>query len=280
MMSRRFFWGESAVDSILKVAANVNQQFLESANSKGPNFKRYQPWMAIPFELLKINTPPNWLNGSLFFSEEELKEFADFIALLNPGQAHIFSLENYPLKVSCLSANEAERFRNKILESKIELEARLRWIKPIYDFLIQKIVPIKSLLESDDSDYGMSTIWLKGIIFYDWRQHRPFEFRIENIAHELAHQIIINYQLSDRIIEDDFNRPVYSGIRKVERPAIMAFHGAAALSYMLLAAKALAQENRVQEIRSNLLETLKSLEDIQMTSLGKILLREMYESAA
>jgi len=276
-MPRRFFWGENAIDTILKVSENVNRQFLDIANSKGYQGSQYEPWMALHSKFIKFEKFPRWQNDSLFFSLQEMREFLALIKRLNPDKETIFSLENYPIRVSSLDSDQYNYFCDKIAEAKSNLENRIPWIRPIYNGIVNKFVPIEGIYEKNENDFGMSTIWLKGLIFYDKRQERPLKLRIENLAHELAHQIIINYQLSDRLIVGDLNAPIYSAIRRTKRPAIMALHGAAALSYMFLAASTDHANDRSLIILHDLIETLKGLKEVKLTPVGQQLYLEMYE---
>ena len=136
---------------------------------------------------------------------------------------------------------------------------------------------MENTADEHEFDYGMSVMWLKGVIFFEKKQLSSLEQRVENIAHEVAHQVIINYQLNDFLIDGDLNAKVYSGIRRVERPAIMSFHGAAALSYMLLVAKEYGNQKRIDELRSGLIKTLDSLNEISFTKVGRKIFEEMHE---
>ena len=54
-----------------------------------------------------------------------------------------------------------------------------------------------------------------------------------NIVHEMGHLAIITYQNFDSIIEEELTKPIFSVIRKTNRPAILAFHAMVATIYML-----------------------------------------------
>jgi hypothetical protein len=278
MITRQLFIGEKAVDSILEIAKNVNRQFIELAKKRwNSNAEEFQPWMCIPSNLGNGGIPLDWPTHSLFLKGKDLTAVRGFIESLDSEKRPLPSMENYPIRVSNLSSVEEEEFIAKILDARASLVTTVPWIGRLLDNLVQHFVPVESLTD-DGMDYGMSTVWLKGAIFFEKKQLRSLELRTESLAHELAHQILIHYQLSDRLIER-LNEPVYSAIRKTERPAIMTFHGAAALSYMLLAARNINNSERVNILTNDLKETLKSLSAVKLTAVGEIILKEMDDFA-
>src|SRR5690606_27268990 len=83
---------------------------------------------------------------------------------------------------------------------------------------------------------GFSSIRSRGAIYLSVPKLEDFyylELAI-NLSHELGHQALMIYQGADSILNGDLEFPVYSAIRKTNRPAIMAFHAVTALSYMVL----------------------------------------------
>ena len=65
---------------------------------------------------------------------------------------------------------------------------------------------------------------------------KSLELDIIDLAHEVGHQVLILYTLSDPIISEGENELVYSGARKEYRNAFRALHSAIALCYMIEAA--------------------------------------------
>lgn len=105
-----------------------------------------------------------------------------------------------------------------------------------------------------------------------------------DIAHELGHSALIVYQAADPIFVSELDQPVLSGVRKVLRPAIMSFHAAAALAFMIeYLENALFQfqgdelryvESELQKCKSDLSLALKALEKCEFTDLGKEIFAE------
>ena len=183
----------------------------------------------------------------------------------------------YELLVSELDAKKLEYFNAQIRNAESELACIIPYFQPLIKNLIQFYVPIENASNDHVHDYGMSLLWFKGAVFFEKGQSFAIERRVENLAHELAHQVIINYQLNDYIIDGDLNEEVYSGIRERLRPAIMSFHGAAALSYMLQVASLYQNKKRTSELKNSLEKTLQSLSEIKFTPVGKVIFEEMHE---
>lgn len=276
MRTRKLFIGDDAVDSILEITSNVDNQFIKVASKRWATcLGNFSPWMSLPFNM---GTSPavEWPKNK-YPRGKELLFIRTFIEQLDPLGRPLPSMESYPIKVSNLNEAEEDVFYHHLGEAEALVCKTTPWIDALKTKIVRNFVPVESLLTNDTADYGMSVIWLKGVVFYEKRQIRPLNIRAENLAHEVAHQVLINYQLSDRLIVGDLNRSVFSAIRKQRRPAILALHGAAALSYMLIIARDLRAEERVIKLKADLTETLQGLEDIPMTKIGKVLLVEMQE---
>jgi hypothetical protein len=273
MKDRKLFVGERAVDSILSLNANVNRQFMarckKSGVDIGPDFR---PWMAMPSEN-NLNASNLWPKNQ-YLGLDDLEVVRAWITK-NDESGEIPTLEGYPLKVAHVSNEENENFISKLSEARNHLTKIHPWMDALIQDLILNLVPIEST-RNTDTDYGMSVIWLKGAVFFEKRQFRTLSYRMENLAHELAHQIIINYQLSDLLVEDDLSSEVYSAIRKKNRPALAALHGGAALTYMLIVAKALELPERIHSISHDLSTTLKALDSVKLTPVGMTLRKEMH----
>ena len=108
-----------------------------------------------------------------------------------------------------------------------------------------------------------------------------------NIAHELGHQCLYIYQTADPIIAHGLDTPVFSYIRKANRPAIQA---TVALAFMVRFLTQITPDAEDREyynhmlssIRSNFVESLSTYGNVTFTDLGQLLyedLRSYAESA-
>lgn len=102
--------------------------------------------------------------------------------------------------------------------------------------LMRSLVPV---VDPDDvtreNGIGVSMLYARGAVFLsipDADEHKGLRLAI-NMAHEIGHQSLFNYQLSDKILNSDQLTPMYSVVRKTERPAIMSFHALTAVSFMI-----------------------------------------------
>jgi hypothetical protein len=279
-MGKKLFAGMNAVDSILLVANSTNDKLLERAFTRtNKHFNHYEPWMCLPTEMLykDIKYPFGMGSRGRFMGCGELAEVKFFTHSLNAEGKNIPSVEKYDFIVSDVDESMLNNFNEKLREAEATLIELFPYFKPLVENLVQLYVPMENPQQQHDFDYGMSVMWMKGVIFYEKKQFPSLNRRVENLAHEIAHQIINNYQLNDFLIEGDLNRKVFSGIRKVERPAVMAYHGAAALCHMLLVARACNDEKRSNELHDSLVKTLESLRPLSFTPIGQKIFEEMHE---
>jgi hypothetical protein len=275
-MNRQLFFGPEAVDSILPIAEATNARLIQMAHQSGnAKVSRYSPWMAVPQTMLTKPLSTNWIPDTRTFQVVESSQIKEILSAIQQNVDQIPSHEGYSLGVSTMSASETENFNSRIQESEQKLCATLPHFRILLDRLIHKYIPMESTT-NNQGDFGMSTLWFKGAIFFEKNQKPELDQRVENLAHEIAHQIILHYQLNDPLIEGDLNAPVYSGIRQENRPAILSFHGAAALSYMLWIQTHLKNESRCKEIQKQLESTLMDLGKTQFTIIGKKIFEEFH----
>ena len=278
-MNKKFFAGSDAVDSILKIARSTNVKLIDKAKRiNSASYADYEPWMSIP-EFMK----PSQLILKLpskkgrFLNSSSLIEIDQLLKSLGQGHENIPSKESYNLRVCLVNKDELDHFNSRLKDAEDELILILPFFESLIHELIQFYIPMENPSDEHAFDYGMSVMWLKGAVFFEKTQFPDLQRRVENLAHELAHQIIIHYQLNNFLIEGDLNTKVYSGIRKKNRPAVLSFHGAAALSYMLLVAKAYSNQERMNELKTALRNTLDSLKGVSFTPVGNKLFEEMHE---
>ena len=154
--------------------------------------------------------------------------------------------------------------------------------------IIDIVVPLNDYL---DFERGFSNHYTKGAIFLSPRSGYFAEIKLAiSMAHEIGHQVLMLYQITDSIILDgQKNIPVYSGVRKTFRPAMQTYHAAIALSFMILACDELANyfdvEDKLNFIKStkkdcteNLLKTIEDLKKkCEFTPIGTAILNEIQD---
>lgn len=165
-----------------------------------------------------------------------------------------------------------------------------------FSSLVQAIIPLKGLGKNvREGGVGFSTQFAKGAIFLSIPKQANFravELSI-NLAHEMGHQALMVYQSADRIVSGDLAQPVYSGVRKTNRPAIQSFHALVALIYMveytinrlknnfgLDTAETEYLRQRHESLLTDLEISITSFKDVGLTMLGANLYQEAKSVAA
>lgn len=110
------------------------------------------------------------------------------------------------------------------------LEALMKagpFIPPLYREIVDFIVPL-----GGGRNRGFSTHIARGAIFRSLPADNDSADVAIDVAHELGHQVLIVWQSVDPILASDPLAPVFSQIRRTDRPAIQTFHATVALAYM------------------------------------------------
>lgn len=169
------------------------------------------------------------------------------------------------------------------------LEKTSSWLWELFSLIIKDIW----FLEKNDQcrfiGGGGSNYRLIGLFTMSFRPEGPFQILdlVIAMAHELGHNVFFIYQAGKNpILEKDWGKWVYSGVRKVERPAYASFHALVALGYMLVACRGMmtlgvSREqldylvNRENELKLSLQGGLSLFKSIQVSDLGVIILNDL-----
>lgn len=207
----------------------------------------------------------------------------------------VFDLAESGFKI--FSSISSDAYALDIYGESIELVQRdTGHFGPLFDLLVDNIVPIKATsVRRRKKGVGFSSHLARNFIFMSVPEIPEFaelELAI-NIMHEVGHQALLVYQSCDPILSSDPKALIYSGIRRCHRPAILSFHGAVALAYMIQGFKTALlwpeyQSDRASEyirerlkiISIDLVQTLVDLSKCQYTPLGKRLFQELAQVLA
>ena len=174
------------------------------------------------------------------------------------------------------------------LEKTLEL---LKICDPLLLRLIERciklIVPITHELNGVPTKRGFSSHKCFGMVFLTF--YSQFDPEVElsiDLVHEVGHHCLMLLQYIDRIIEGDQTAPVYSSVRKVERPAIMAFHALVAGHFMIrfmdsyrLAYSSDLLVDRSEHLRENQVLCMRDLEKTcKFTKIGQSILNEIKDA--
>lgn len=181
-----------------------------------------------------------------------------------------------------------DRFNSEICRA-LKIIDRVPELASLLRVTVRSFVPLTGAnLRKDGS--GKSCHWLKGAIFLSLPQDRRYsELELAlNIVHELGHQVLMIYQDADSIMTDLY-KPVFSSIRKTERPAIMSFHALVAIYFMLFFFHSLLNSSnkwspeelaylkaKILKLSSDFTGAM-ALKDIDFSPLGLLMMQEMMD---
>ncbi len=280
-MAKTLFYLPDALPAIQKLVQATDQKLLSLVNrTYGTQYTQYSPWMSIPFRMLHQPTVFDWAPQSRRFELADHESVKTILDAIDPECEVIPTHENHEMHLLDLNVDQNKEFNQRIIEAESKLISVIPEFERLMDWMIVKHLPFKVHEEwkdeANDQNQAMSTLWFKGVVFSSFEPKVAMDVLAESIAHEIAHQVIIHYQLNDVLIKGNLNEPVYSGVRKTNRPAIAAFHAAAALTYMILFADAIGNQERKRELQENVEKGLFALRGIQFTPIGQKIYQEMH----
>ena len=280
-MAQTLFYLPDALPAIEKLVKATDQKLLNLVNrTYGTQYTRYSPWMSIPFRMLHQPATFEWAPGAREFEAGEYAVVKSILNAMNPELDAIPTHEKHDMHLLDLSEDQRLGFNQSMVQAEQRLIEAIPEFRKLVEWMLLKYLPfdVRGGMrdEATDKSQAMSMLWLKGAIFWSHQPNLSVDVLAESIAHELAHQVIIHYQLNDVLIKGNLNEPVYSGVRKVNRPAIASFHASAALTYMILFAQAIGNDQRKSELKVNLQKGLFALRGIQFTPIGQKIYQEMH----
>jgi hypothetical protein len=280
-MSQSLFLLPEALPAIQKLVLATDQKLLNLINrTYQTQYAQYSPWMSIPFRMLHRPATFDWAPVNRLYDEGEYGQIMGILNAIDPERDTIPTHENHDMHLLDLSLDDRAAFNQIMFLAEQRLVQAIPSFQSLLDWMLIKYLPfdVRGGVRDDADDHGqaMSMLWLKGAIFWTHTPGRSVDGLAESLAHELAHQVIINYQLNDLLIKGDLNQPVYSGVRKTNRPAIASFHAAAALTYMILFAQATSNDQRKKELQDNLHKGLFALRTVAFTPIGQKIYQEMH----
>jgi len=298
-VSYRWALGSASVRRIAAIADRFRQLLLdEYRRERNVQECRYLPWMAVRSRrdalsplITRTCVLPNALRlvdnaHNLELLADALRDKEHAVAAIVPQDIGVEVLTD-----TSLLAGWAE----KLQEAEATLNLVVPWMGALCRHILQFVVPIRHQLDGHPKKRGFSTPLCYGAIFLTFEdriQSEPWsviELAID-LAHELGHHVLHTYQTADRIISSDLTAPVYSGIKRTTRPAIMSLHASMALAYMLIAACCLQKRclDRLMSARlSKIIEDYATqqyhaLSEIRahctFTALGKHILHDLQET--
>jgi hypothetical protein len=198
------------------------------------NIPDYVPWLSIiplisePISPSPILSPIN-PRGALATNRDYLDSVSDF---LNGQGRPIVETSGFqqPFEVVRIFSEIAEAMPEaaNLYSSAIGLLRKVNRLYSVFTSLVDLVIPLDRQLIT-----GLSSHYSRGAIFIAFFYNLRHEDLAIGVVHETAHQYLNVCESADTLIASEIDAPVYSGVRNTTRPAIQAFHAAAALSFML-----------------------------------------------
>lgn len=272
--------GDASIDRITAIAGRFRQLLLEDF-SRELNLKQcsYLPWMAVrscrAALLPLIERQPSPPKHVLLLEQSSfLRLLANVLQV--DGRHPLSAIVPEDIGAEILSDTSAlSQWRDRLSQAETALNLAVPWMGNLCRRLLQFVVPIRHRLLGKPIKRGFSTPLCYGAIFLTF-EDRTFEMPwavIElaiDLAHELGHHVLHAYQTADRIISSDLTAPVYSGVKKTARPAIMSVHASMALAYMLIAARALQRHSTdsfVNDRLSRMIQDYQAQQELALTEI-------------
>jgi HEXXH motif-containing protein len=158
-----------------------------------------------------------------------------------PGSPHDWIIASEPEQSK---PNIGHSFRSARL-----IMDRSSFLRQAYSCLVDMVIPL-----AREKSCGFSSMLARGAIFRSFHTPHTAATVALDVVHEMGHQALILLQSIDPLISSDLSAPVFSEIRKTDRPAIQSLHAAAALAYMLVLSRTMnttEEERRAVQERSD-----------------------------
>ncbi|MAV91982.1 MAG: hypothetical protein CL676_11235 [Bdellovibrionaceae bacterium] len=272
-MKDSWFFGNSGLKRLKEINDSFKHKALYQINSTNKcSFKNYSPWMSNYSNHLRLKNIYE-LNEKIVTSNEAL----------NAIESQYYPPEDKNNFVSFSTMEETELGLIKAASDKVM--SSYNDISLLFDELVMNIVPMKTTKGNfQDIGIGFSSHLAKGAIFLSipFLELNSVNQLAINIAHETGHQALYVYQTADPIIENGLSTPVYSFVRKTDRPAIQSFHATIALAFMVRFISQLPESDESEYLADNLnvlssdfKKSLDSYGNVTFTEFGKILLDDL-----
>lgn len=248
-----FFFGPKGQKRLIALAGCVRDHYKQRLSQRySREFDYYTPWMGLdqsqesgallPYLKYRYEGP------SIITDSEHLNHVDELKIFKNRNQTILDPLDDWSLKTNSPTGDEvSEQFSlglNLIRENS-------QYFDKLVPKLVDVIIPLGQPL---NYERGFSCQFAKGAIFLSPRADSYPAFNIAvSIAHETGHQALMLFQTVDSIIVDGQKEiPVYSAVRKTERPAMQTYHAIAAALFMVKACDVLLSSNIEEEVQKML----------------------------
>lgn len=299
MSTGRWLTGECGTERLLALSSHLADKTVKNINQElGESWRGFQPWMScksridyfsggMPDVLANLNHPP------IVFDKKSLQFLCDAFASPDGRPLGYIDPGNSNQTIEPVDSEGLPRFQQEITNAYDMVSSSSKWMAQQLSALVYQIIPLKNndtCPTFRKGGTGLSVHNYRGGIFLGLPEifdGCTAELAI-NLAHEIGHQAVMVYQYADRILDCDYATPVYSAVRKTERPAIMSFHALVALAYMFEFTKNHVKcfsrhkdgaylKKRHQEMRQDFDMGWNTIRHLKFTELGEGMMSEFRE---
>ncbi|MQB35116.1 aKG-HExxH-type peptide beta-hydroxylase [Rhizobium rhizogenes] len=224
--------GHGAEAVLQHIGEQLQTETLALSNDiDGSSFKVYSPWMAgrplwrNPPPALLLEPPP-FTSGLLIIDEPYLRSVSAFLDS-HPELLVELIGSRQDWAVAETVAIDRPEMAKELTEVVDHVEASSPFFFNGRSALVKWIVPLQQ-----QRPRGWSLQSARGLIFLGYHQGYNHTDLALDLVHEMGHQALALFQSLDPIFASDENAPVYSEVRKTQRPAMQSLHAASAIAFM------------------------------------------------
>ena len=169
--------------------------------------------------------------------------------------------------------------------------------------LIEALERIKILWPEGYEEFkkvGLGISWFSSVTRYSYSTPKVFgvlfinpivsNFSVHTLAtsiiHEMAHQALFVESAIDKLLPEDFAKPVFSPLRKEMRPAIAALHALVAMARMLIWSQRMNLGNEIEQEEGRVLRdklrpfysaAIVEISSLRFSARGRLLLNDLIQ---
>lgn len=277
--------GSHGLQKIRTLSLNLfNKIRIKEETRLAMSLSEYMPWMSTPVFSDRMTT---LFAQSILKDQVLIDETALRILRKSLWESKDLPLGGVSIKTDVMTINtrpDEMAIENYLRAIELVRKSSDRW-NTLCDLMVKCLIPLRIRKKDVRSGgVGFSTEFLKGAVFLSVPMQEKFkdlELSI-NLSHEIGHQALMVYQAADPLIVGSLARPVFSAVRKENRPAIHAFHAMTALAFMcdylnavikssinLRPEEALYFQGRYNDLLKDLGIAIEAFKDVELTMIGQ-----------
>lgn len=267
-------------DVLAGLKKHIGEHFSKNTGTYSPYFTYAESDMEYPFS-----------SKGIVVDRKELQFLYDYLPAEKIGLTNRCAEQTEIAFTQALTQDFIFNFKT-ITEKSLSIVQPYAEFFSLFQLVVDQILPVRVIDPGTTpkvTGRGFSSHKFIGGVFLEpciGGENDQFEYAL-NIVHEVGHQVLMLYQWFDKIIEGDPKQPIYSVIRKTERPAILSLHGLVANTMMVQFCRAFIKDpgknlihldyckRRLTRLISDQGYGISQFRNVTFTEMGKKLLDEM-----